>query len=51
MSPNGNRVRVFNGSPAMGEQVANIVDRRPNKGWALDGNGGTLGFLMAPQLW
>ncbi len=25
--PNGNRVKVFNSSPAMDEQVADIVDR------------------------
>ena len=27
VSPNGNRVKVFNGSPAMDEQFADIVNR------------------------
>ena len=51
VSPNGNGVRVFNGSPAVDGQVADIVNRELNKGWALDGGGGTLGVLMAPQPW
>jgi len=43
VSPNGDSVRVFNGSPAVDGQVADIVDREPDRGcWALDGSGGNM---------